>query len=47
MQQCLDLCGRADMSIMDKGAAYYAALAAADKGDIQPLVHNLRPVVKG
>jgi Fic family protein len=33
MQQCLDLFGRADMSLMDKGGSYYSALEAADKGD--------------
>ena len=26
MQQCLDLFGRADMSLLDRGAGYYHAL---------------------
>jgi hypothetical protein len=37
MQQCLDLFGKADMTLMNKGAEYYAALEAADGGDFAPL----------
>ncbi len=47
MQQCLDLFSRADMSIMDKGAAYYSSLAAADREDFRPLVRLLKPVING
>jgi len=45
MQQCLDLFKIADLSVLDKGAAYYAALKAADGGDIEGLVNLLKPVV--
>ncbi|PVM90799.1 hypothetical protein DDF67_09770 [Caulobacter endophyticus] len=45
MQQCLDLFGRADMSLMEKGARYYAALSQADKGDASALASLLEPVV--
>ncbi len=45
MQQCLDLFGNADMSLMNKGAEYYAALQAADTGDINLLVAVLKPIV--
>ncbi len=47
MQQCLDLFKRADMSLMDKGAKYYAALASADSGDTRPLASIFKPVVSG
>lgn len=45
MQQCLDLFGIAKMSLLEQGASYYRALAAADNGDIDPLVSIVRPVV--
>lgn len=44
MQQCLDLFGKADMSVMDKGARYYAALAAADQGNPRPLAELISTV---
>lgn len=47
MQQCLDLFERADMSLMDKGARYYAALASADRGDPKPLASIFKPIVRG
>jgi fido (protein-threonine AMPylation protein) len=45
MQQCLDLFGKADMSLMGKGADYYSALQAADAKNYRPLVALLKPVV--
>lgn len=45
MQQFLDLFGRADMSLMNKGADYYAALEAADVGNYDALAAVLKPVV--
>lgn len=45
MQQCLDLFGVADLSLMDRGSAYYRALASADRGDLADLVNLLKPVV--
>ena len=47
MQQCLDLFGRADMSLMDKGASYYKALADADLGHLRTLAALIRPIVQG
>jgi Fic family protein len=47
MQQCLDLFGRADMSLLDRGAGYYRALEAADTGDLTLLINIVRPVVIG
>lgn len=46
MQQCLDLFGRADMSLMERGADYYAALTSADRGDPSPLADLLEPVTQ-
>jgi Fic family protein len=46
MQQCLDLFGKADMALMNKGAAYYAALQAADRKDFGPLIALITPVVQ-
>ena len=46
MQQCLDLFGRADMSVMEKGARYYAALARADGGDLRDLAAIIRPIIE-
>lgn len=37
MQQCVEAFGRADMSRLDRGVPYYAALQAADGGDLAPL----------
>lgn len=45
MQQSLDLFGIANMSLFEQGTGYYRALAAADAGDIAPLVALLKPVV--
>jgi Fic/DOC family protein len=47
MQQCLDLFGRADMTLLNKGVGYYAALKAADSGDYKALVALIEPVVHG
>lgn len=47
MQQCLDLFGVADMSLMNKGADYYSALQAADAGSPTQLVSLIEPVVGG
>jgi Fic family protein len=46
MQQCLDLFDKADMSLMNKGAEYYAALQAADAKDYRPLGILINPVVR-
>jgi len=46
MQQCLDLFGKADMALMNKGAAYYAALQAADRDDFGPLIALITPIVQ-
>lgn len=45
MQQCLDLFGIANMSLLDRGADYYRALRAADTEDFAPLITLLKPVV--
>jgi Fic family protein len=45
MQQCLDLFGKADMALMNKGADYYAALKLADSANYQPLIELIKPVV--
>lgn len=47
MQQCLDLFGRADMSVMDKGARYYAGLTEADRGNPAPLAAVIAAAVEG
>lgn len=46
MQQSLDLFGKADMSLLNKGADYYTALEAADKGDFGPLAGLIQPVIE-
>jgi Fic family protein len=46
MQQCLDLFGRADMTLMNKGADYYAALKAADSFEYGPLVELITPIIR-
>lgn len=45
MQQCLDLFGVANMSLLDQGTGYYRALKAADADDYAPLIALLKPVV--
>jgi len=47
MQQCLDMFGRADMTLMNKGADYYAALRDADRGDYSSLIALIDPIVRG
>lgn len=44
MQQCLDLFGKADMALMNKGAVYYAALQAAERQDFGLLITLITPV---
>jgi len=46
MQQCLDLFGRADMTLMNKGGDYYAALRDADAGNRCTLIGLIAPVVQ-
>ncbi len=46
MQQCLDLFGRADMTLMNKGADYYAALKAADFFEYGTLVELITPIIR-
>jgi hypothetical protein len=45
MQQCLDLFGKADMTLLNKGADYYAALKSADSTNYQPLIDLIKPLV--
>lgn len=45
MQQCLDLFGIADMTLMNKGADYYAALKSADAENFDLLINLIRPIV--
>lgn len=45
MQQCLDLFGKADMTLMNKGADYYSALKEADGGDLRKLASLIEPIV--
>lgn len=45
MQQCIDLFGEADMSLMSKGPAYFKALQEADRGNYELLVEVIKPVV--
>ena len=47
MQQCLDLFGKADMTLMNKGSEYYAALKSADGGDCSVLAALVAPIVRG
>jgi hypothetical protein len=47
MQQCLDLFGRAEMSLMKKGADYYEALRSADRGDLAELALLIETIVYG
>ena len=47
MQQCLDLFGRADLTLMNKGADYYSALKAADGGNYSPLADVIAPIILG
>ncbi|WP_158511049.1 Fic family protein [Azospirillum thiophilum] len=44
MQQTLDMFGVANMSLLDRGAAYYTALQAADEGNIELLATLIAPV---
>ena len=46
MQQCLGMFGKADMTLMNKGAAYYEALKHGDLGQYNSLVDLIAPVVK-
>lgn len=46
MQQCLDLFGKADMSMMNRGADYYTALESADRGFYDLLISLIGPVVQ-
>jgi fido (protein-threonine AMPylation protein) len=45
LQQCVDTFGRVDMSRLDRGVAYQAAIEAADAGDMVPLVDVIAPIV--
>lgn len=47
MQQCLDLFGRANMSLLNRGQEYYSALRAADTGDTAPLIALFSPIIDG
>lgn len=44
MQQCLDLFGTADMTLLNKGADYFQALREADGGDLSRLKSLIEPV---
>lgn len=45
MQQCIDLFGRADMSLMNRGAEYYMALKNADGGNFASLVKLIEAII--
>jgi fido (protein-threonine AMPylation protein) len=45
LQQCVDTFGRADMSRLDRGLMYQAAITAADAGDLKPLAGVIAAVV--
>lgn len=45
IQQCVDLFGRADPSVLEKGARYFAALQSADRDNYGPLSRLLRPII--
>jgi|HubBroStandDraft_4_1064222.scaffolds.fasta_scaffold32351_5 Fic family protein len=45
LQQCLDTFGRADMSRLDRGVVYQAAITAADTEDLKPLAGLIAAVV--
>lgn len=45
LQQCIDTFGRADMSRLDRGIIYQAAITAADAGDLEPLTNLITAVV--
>lgn len=45
LQQCIDTFGRADMSRLDRGVEYQAAITAADAGDPQPLADLFAAVI--
>ena len=45
MQQCVEFFGRADMSLLDRGVAYYEALQASDAGNFEPLKDLISRVV--
>jgi Fic family protein len=46
LQQCVDTFGRADMSRLDRGIVYQAAITAADGGDLKPLANIIAAVVR-
>jgi fido (protein-threonine AMPylation protein) len=46
MQQCLDLFGRADMSMLDRGPAYYDALKTAGDDGVRKLAKLLTKIVE-
>ena len=45
MQQCIDLFGKADMSLFQKGSQYFSALKDADKGEYDSLSMLIEPVI--
>lgn len=45
MQQCIDLFGQADMTLLDKGASYFLALEEADNDNFERLSSIIAPVV--
>lgn len=45
LQQCIDTFGRADMSRLDRGIAYQAAITAADASELKPLAALIAAVV--
>lgn len=45
MQQCLDMFGHANMSLLDRGRAYYAALRLADDGSTDALAKLFQAIV--
>lgn len=47
MQQCIELFGRVDMSLFDRGVPYYEALEAADAGNLEPLKKLIARTIGG
>jgi hypothetical protein len=46
LQQCVDTFGRADMSRLDRGIEYQAAITAADAGDVTSLASLIAAVIE-
>lgn len=47
MQQCIDLFGTADITLFDRGAAYYQSLREANANNFDRLIELIEPIVRG